>query len=102
METGSGDSARHRGYELQLKQDGRRVSGYAFMAVQNGEGAEQGQEALPVEGTFDGKRLVLTFARRGRYPETDGKYVLQTEDDGVLRGRYSVAGVSGMVEGRRR
>jgi hypothetical protein len=45
----------------------------------------------------------LTFTERGTRRETDGKMILDVNDDGVLRGRFlsSAARSNGTAEARR-
>lgn len=103
LETPAGERmASGSGYRFELKQSGGRVSGVARKVAEKGEDVDPAlNPPLAVEGTFDGKRLILTLSRSRRSPGAEGKFVLYPEHDGVLLGRFSVLGVTGVVEGRR-
>jgi hypothetical protein len=91
------------GYRFELTENGGRVSGVARKVAENGEVVDPAvHPPLAVEGTFDGKRLIMTLSRSRRSPGAEGKFVLYPENDGVMRGRFGVAGVMGVAEGRRR
>ena len=92
------------GYRLQLQQSGDRVSGEGVKAIENGRPiAEAGQTPIAVQGTLEGGRLTLTFTERGTRRESVGKMILDVQEDGVLRGRFSssAARSSGTAEARR-
>jgi hypothetical protein len=92
------------GYRLQLQQSGNRISGDGVKTLENGRAlGESAQTPIAVHGTLDGTRLTLTFTERGRQRETGGKMILDVQDDGVMRGRFSssAAGSAGTAEARR-
>ena len=92
------------GYRLRLRQDGMRVTGGGIKIAENGEPiGESAQTPIALEGILDGKRLILTFTERGTQRFTEGKMILDLNDDGVFRGRFSsgAARSTGLVEARR-
>jgi cytoskeletal protein RodZ len=94
----------HLGYEIQLAQDGERVTGAGRKVTQNGDGiSSRAQTPISVDGTIAGDRLTLTFNERGTRRPTQGKFVLLVDDGGTLRGRFSstAARSSGSVEAHR-
>jgi hypothetical protein len=88
-----------RRYRIQLRQDAARVSGVAGRLVENGESADSEDAEINFQGTFDGTRLIVTLTE-GRSGSPAGRFVLFLED-GVLRGRFTLDGLSGTVEGHR-
>jgi hypothetical protein len=92
------------GYHLELQQDGSRVSGTGVKTVENGRRlGNASQTPIFIQGTISGERLTLTFIERGLRRTTDGKMILDVQDDGVLRGRFSSTAAQsvGLVEARR-
>jgi len=92
------------GYHLELQQDGSRVSGTGVKTVENGRRlGSAAQTPILIQGTISGERLTLTFIERGLLRTTDGKMILDVNDDGVLRGRFSSTAAQsvGLVEARR-
>jgi cytoskeletal protein RodZ len=92
------------GYRVQLQQSGNRITGEGVKTLENGQTlGETAQTPIAVQGTLDGKRLTLTFVERGRQRESGGKMILELNEDGVLRGRFSssAARSAGTVEARR-
>lgn len=92
------------GYEVELEQDGRRVSGLGRKILENGDGiAARAQTPIAVNGTVAGDRVMLDFTERGALRETHGTFVLTRAGDGALRGRFatSAARSAGSVEARR-
>jgi cytoskeletal protein RodZ len=92
------------GYQLNLQQNGSRISGEGMKTLENGrEIAQFAQTPIIVSGTMDGGRLTLTFTERGRRRDSGGKMILALQEDGVLRGRFSssAAKSSGTAEARR-
>ena len=92
------------GYEMQLEQDGDRITGTGRKISENGSGVRgKAQTPLTVNGTINGDRLTLNFFERGARRPTQGKFVLLLEEDGRLRGRFSsdAARSSGLAEARR-
>jgi hypothetical protein len=92
------------GYRLELQQDGARISGTGVKIVENGRrlgGAAQ--TPIMVHGIISGERLTLTFTERGLRRTSEGKMILNVNDDGVLRGRFSsnAARSVGIAEARR-
>jgi hypothetical protein len=87
-----------------LQQDGARISGSGVKTVENGRrlgGAAQ--TPILIHGIISGERLTLTFTERGLRRTSEGKMILDVNDDGVLRGRFSsnAARSVGIVEARR-
>lgn len=92
------------GYELELEQDGDRVSGVGRKIVENGTGIySRGQTPIAISGIADGDRLMLTFIEEGAQRSSRGAFVLRREQDGTLRGRLTTnaAGSAGSAEARR-
>ncbi|MEO5740246.1 MAG: hypothetical protein ABIS29_06600, partial [Vicinamibacterales bacterium] len=92
------------GYEMQLEQEGDRVTGTGRKVMENGEGiVPRAQTPVTVSGKIDGDRLTLNFVERGVRRPTQGKFVLLVDDAGTLRGRFSsdAARSSGRVEAHR-
>ncbi len=92
------------GYEMQLEQDGDRVTGTGRKVTENGNGiGPRAQTPVTVTGTIAGDRLTLTFVERGTRRPTQGKFVLMMDDAGTMRGRFSsnAAQSSGRVEAHR-
>lgn len=92
------------GYELELEQDGDRVTGVGRKVIENGRGIySRGQTSIAISGIVDGDRLMLTFIEGGAQRSSRGAFVLQQEQDGTLRGRFTTnaAGSSGSAEARR-
>jgi transcriptional regulator with XRE-family HTH domain len=92
------------GYRLELHQAGGRITGQGVKTRENGRDIGQSaQTPISVQGSVDGKRLTLTFIETGRQRESGGKMILDVNDDGVLRGRFSssAARSSGTAEARR-
>ena len=104
----SSNYARYRGlllgYELQLNQDGDRITGVGRKIAENGSGIySRGQTPIAISGAVDGDRLMLTFVEGGAKRTSRGAFVLQQAQDGTLRGRFTsnAAGSSGTAEARR-
>jgi hypothetical protein len=92
------------GYEMQLEQNGDRVTGVGRKVTENGGGVgSRAQTPISVNGTVSGGRVTLTFIEGGLQRSTQGKFVLLLEEDGTLRGRFSsnAAQSSGRVEAHR-
>ena len=92
------------GYRLELQQSGGRISGQGIKTRENGrEIGQAAQTPISVQGSLDGRRLTLTFTEVGRQRESGGKMILDVNEDGVLRGRFSssAARSSGTAEARR-
>ncbi len=85
------------GYELRLDQNGERVTGVGRKI------AENGQTPIAISGVVDGDRLMLTFIEGGAQRTSRGAVVLQRQQDGTMRGRFTTnaAGSSGSAEARR-
>jgi hypothetical protein len=93
------------GYELELQQSGRRVTGAGRKVVENDkEVGGRAQTPIVVKGSIDGERVTLTLTERGTLRPTQGNFVLVLDDSGMMRGRFSsdAARSSGTVEARRR
>jgi transcriptional regulator with XRE-family HTH domain len=93
------------GYDIQLRQDGNRVTGAGRKVTENGSGlGVKAQTPVLVDGYIEGERLTLTFTERGARRPTQGKFILLLHEGGTLRGRFSsnAARSSGTVEAHRR
>jgi hypothetical protein len=93
-----------RAFELQLQQQGDRVTGVGRKVAENGDAiGSEAQTPISVSGTIAGRRLTLSFLERGAPRATQGKFVLLLQADGTMRGRFSstAAQSSGLVEARR-
>jgi cytoskeletal protein RodZ len=78
------------GYQLQLQQDGSRVTGVGRKVAENGRPVRgAGQTPIVVDGTVNGDRLTLYFRERGARRESAGKLILHVEDNGTMQGRFS-------------
>ena len=92
------------GYELQLQQDGDRITGEGRKIAENGKPlAAKSRTPLTVSGVRDGNAFTLRFTERGARRPSEGTFSLQLHEDGVLRGRFtsSAARSAGSVEARR-
>ncbi len=91
------------GYELQLEQDGDRVTGIGRKIIENGSGIDShGQTPIAVNGVVQGDRLTLNFVEGGAQRSSQGTFTL-TRNGGLLRGRFTsdAARSAGTVEARR-
>jgi hypothetical protein len=91
------------GYELQLEQDGDRVTGVGRKVIENGSGIDsRGQTPIAVNGVVEGDRLTLNFVEGGTQRPSQGTFTL-TRNGGLLRGRFTsdAARSAGTVEARR-
>ncbi|HUP40927.1 MAG TPA: helix-turn-helix transcriptional regulator [Vicinamibacterales bacterium] len=91
------------GYELQLEQDGDRVTGVGRKVIENGNGIHsRGQTPIAVNGVVEGDRLTLNFVEGGAQRSSQGTFTL-TRNGGLLRGRFTsdAARSAGTVEARR-
>jgi hypothetical protein len=92
------------GYQMNLEQQGDRVTGVGRKIAENG-GAIGSRARTPVSvaGTIDGDRLTLNFTERGTRRPTRGTFVLLLDETGTLRGRFTstAARSSGTVEAQR-
>jgi hypothetical protein len=92
------------GYQMELKQNGDRVTGVGRKIAENGSAIRsRAQTPMSVAGTIDGDRLTLNFTERGTRRPTRGKFVLLLDEAGTLRGRFTstAARSSGTVEAQR-
>jgi transcriptional regulator with XRE-family HTH domain len=92
------------GYEMEIEQDGDRVTGTGRKILENGtEINPRGQTPITVSGVVDGDRLTLNFTERGARRASQGTFTLMRDADGMLRGRFTsdAAKSSGSVEARR-
>lgn len=92
------------GYELELQQDGTRVTGSGYKVTENGTRIRRGgRTPIEVQGVSDEKGLTLSFVERGTRRASTGRFVLFHESEGRLRGRFAsdAARSSGTVEARR-
>ena len=91
------------GYELQLEQEGDRVTGVGRKVIENGSGIDsRGQTPIAVNGVVEGDRLTLNFVEGGAQRSSQGTFTL-TRNGGLLRGRFTsdAARSAGTVEARR-
>jgi hypothetical protein len=92
------------GYRLELQQDGGRVTGRGIKTIENGKSiGTAAQTPIAIDGTITGNRLTLKFTEDGTRRISAGKMILELNEDGVLRGRFSsdAARSTGTVEARR-
>lgn len=93
------------GYQLRLAQDGRRITGTGQKISENGRPlAGAGRTPILVEGMAEDGRVTLTFTERGRRRVSNGRFILQIDEQDVLRGRFSssAARSTGRAEARRK
>jgi hypothetical protein len=77
------------GYRFRLKQEGVRVSGTGYRAMENGRIIPLRQRSpITLEGKLDGRRLELLFAELGARGTSGGALVLRVADDASLRGTF--------------
>ena len=92
------------GYEVELEQDGDRVSGIGRKILENGDGiVARAQTPIAVNGTVDGDHVMLDFIEHGARRATQGTFVLTRVGDEALRGRFTTTAArsAGSVEARR-
>jgi hypothetical protein len=92
------------GYEIELQQNGNRVSGMGRKVSENGTAlTSQRQTPITVEGTIEDNRLRLDFVERGTRRASSGRFDLQFDPGGGLRGRFrsDAARSVGIVQARR-
>jgi len=84
-------------YEIELAQDGNRVTGAGTKV------SEIGKTAVTMSGTIAGKRLTMDVVETGARSGARSKIVLLVDNAETLRGRFSssAAPSSGHVEARR-
>ena len=77
-------------YDLTLKQDGERIIGAGRKVTENGKRvARRAQTPIALDGTVTGDGVNLNFVERGTRRRTEGTLVLNLDDRGILRGRFS-------------
>ena len=92
------------GYEMQLEQEGNRITGTGRKISENGNGiGPRAQTPVKVSGIIEGDRLTLNFVEEGTRRQTQGKFVLLVDDEKTMSGRFSsdAAQSSGRVEAHR-
>jgi len=92
------------GYEMQLEQEGNRITGTGRKISENGNGiGPRAQTPVKVSGIIEGDRLTLNFVEEGTRRQTQGKFVLIVDDEKTMSGRFSsdAARSSGRVEAHR-
>ena len=92
------------GYEMQLEQEGNRITGTGRKISENGNGiGPRAQIPVKVSGIIEGDRLTLNFVEEGTRRQTQGKFVLIVDDEKTMSGRFSsdAARSSGRVEAHR-
>ena len=92
------------GYRLELQEDRGRITGRGIKTTENGRAiGTRGQTPITVVGRMEKNRLMLSFIESGIQRESAGKMILELNEDGVLRGRFSsdAARSTGTVEARR-
>lgn len=77
------------GFQLQLQQNGNRVTGIGQKWTENGRDVPAaGRTPISVEGTFDGDRLELKFTELGAQRTSRGTIALDVVDGSTLRGTF--------------
>ena len=77
------------GYRVRLKQQGVRVSGTGYRAMENGHIIPLRQRTpITVEGRLDGRRLELLFTELGAGGTRGGTWVMRVADNASLRGTF--------------
>ena len=77
------------GYRVRLKQEGVRISGTGYRAMENGHVIPLRQRRpIALEGRLDGRRIELLFTELGADRTTGGMWVLRLGDTGSLRGTF--------------
>ena len=77
------------GYRVRLRQEGVRVSGTGYRAIENGRIIPLRQRRpITLEGRFDGRRLELLFAELGVRGTSGGTWVMRVDDGASLRGTF--------------
>ncbi len=92
------------GYRLQLQQNGNRVTGTGFKATENGRSLPpRGRTPIALEGTTDGREVLLTFTEKGLRRTSKGRFALTMANDGTLSGSFDsdAARSRGTIEARR-
>jgi hypothetical protein len=96
---------RRFGYRIDFRQDGDHVRGRGYRVTENGQTvAADGQTPITLQGTIDGRELVLTFTEQGAQGTSSGRFVLNLGADLALRGSFQsdAAASRGSINARRR
>jgi cytoskeletal protein RodZ len=92
------------GYQLELKQNGNRVTGVGRKVAENDKAlGGRAQTRITVQGSLEGNQLNLAFTERGTRRTTRGKFALMLDESGGMKGQFSssAAKSAGSVEARR-
>ncbi len=77
------------GYRVRLRQEGLRVSGTGYRAMENGRIIPLRQRRpITLEGRLDGRRLELLVAELGARGTSGGTWVMRVDDGASLRGTF--------------
>jgi hypothetical protein len=77
------------GYRVRLRQEGARVSGTGYRAMENGRIIPLRQRTpIRLEGRLDGQRLELLVAELGARGTSGGTWVIRVDDSASLRGTF--------------
>jgi len=107
VESASTDSDRVRraGYRIDFRQSGDQIRGSGYKTTENGEAVAAGARTpITLQGTIEGRELVLTFTERGALGTSNGRFVLILGADHALRGSFQsdAAKSRGSINARRR
>jgi transcriptional regulator with XRE-family HTH domain len=94
-----------RAYRIDFRQDGDKIRGSGYQLTENGQTiGTDGQTPITLQGTMDGRELVLTFTEKGTLRTSTGRFVLNLGDDLALRGSFQsdAAKSRGSINARRR
>ena len=77
-------------YQLQLQQDGERVTGKGQKVSENGRALRRSARTpITLAGTVEGDEVHLKFREKGRRRESGGTFQYQLAGDGSLRGTFT-------------
>ena len=96
---------RRFGYRINLRQNGDQVRGSGYRVMENGKTvAGGGRTPITLQGTIDGRELVLTFTEQSEQGRRGGRFVLNLGADLALRGSFQSDGATsrGSISARRR
>jgi hypothetical protein len=93
------------GYRIDFRQNGDQIRGSGYKSTENGAAiAADDRTPITLQGTRDGRELVLTFTEKGALGTSNGRFVLILGDDLALRGSFQSDGAKsrGSINARRR
>ncbi len=76
------------GYRVDLVQNGARVTGRGRRTTENGQ-VISSNAGITLQGTIDGRELVLNFTEQGEVRTGNGRFVLSIGADETLRGSFA-------------